>query len=175
MEFLETPELIGIEKAAVEVLWWDFIDSSTPYAILNTEAPQHTQASLRRKRGNRRADRRAQIARYTRAVFRAANVDIPKEKVRTKGVDAFLHVTYGLIFTKGEYWYENPDPYDFFKYLIDIPPLDEEGFEKLFYKAGAKRGAKWIFNDTVGARLGISSRMIKEGIDKVKVKVKNSI
>jgi len=100
-------------------------------------------------------------------------VNIPKEEVRTKGVDAFLHVTYGLIFTKGEYWYENPDPYDFFKYLIDIPPLDEEGFEKLFYKAGAKRGAKWIFNDTVGARLGISSRMIKEGIDKVKVK--NSI
>jgi hypothetical protein len=90
---------------------------------------------------------------------------IPKEKVRTKGFDAFLHVTYGLIFTKGEYWYENPDPYDFFKYLIDRVMrggalLDKEGFEKIFYKAGAKRGAKWIFNDKVGARLGISSRMI---------------
>jgi hypothetical protein len=171
MEFFEMAEPIGIEKAAAEVLWWDFIDSSMPYAILSTEAPQQTQESLKRNRGNRRADCRAQIARYTRAVLRATNVDVKKKK--SKGFDEFLQVTYGLVFMKGEHWYENPDPYDFFKYLIDGVMqggalLDKEGFENLFYKAGAKRGAKWIFNDKVGARLGISSRMIKEAIDKVR-------
>jgi hypothetical protein len=103
----------------------------------------------------------------TRAIFRAVNVRSASER----GFDAFLHFTYGVTFVKVEYWYENPDPYAFFQFLIEKVMqrgklLDKQGFAMLFYKAGLNRASKWVFNDKVGAQMGITSHMIKEAIDK---------
>ena len=81
MENFEIPYQIGIEKAVMDVIWWDFIGFEVD----------------------------------TRAIFRAVNVRSASER----GFDAFLHFTYGVTFVKGEYWYENPDPYAFLQFLIE--------------------------------------------------------
>lgn len=157
MEFFEIPDKIGIEKAVMDVIWWDFIGFKDDQITVD-ESPVPIN----------RSHRRAEIARYTRAIFRAVNV----RSASDRGFDAYLHFTYGVTFAKGEYWYENPDPYEFFRFLIEKVTqrgklLDKRGFAMLFYKDGLNRASKWVFNDKMAAQMGITSHMIKEAIDKV--------
>ena len=157
MEFFEIPDKIGIEKAVMDVIWWDFIGFKAAQITVD-ESPVPIN----------RSHRRAEIARYTRAIFRAVNV----RSASDRGFDAYLHFTYGVTFAKGEYWYENPDPYEFFRFLIEKVTqrgklLDKRCFAMLFYKDGLNRASKWVFNDKMAAQMGITSHMIKEAIDKV--------
>jgi hypothetical protein len=157
MEICEIPDKIGIEKAVMDVIWWDFIGFKADQITVD-ESPVPIN----------RSHRRAEIARYTRAIFRAVNV----RSASDRGFDAYLHFTYGVTFAKGEYWYENPDPYEFFRFLIEKVTqrgklLDKRGFAMLFYKDGLNRASKWVYNDKMGAQMGITSLMIKEAIDKV--------
>lgn len=152
MEICEIPDKIGIEKAVMDVILWDFIGFKADQITVPIN----------------RSHRRAEIARYTRAIFRAVNV----RSASDRGFDAYLHFTYGVTFAKGEYWYENPDPYEFFRFLIEKVTqrgklLDKRGFAMLFYKDGLNRASKWVFNDKMAAQMGITSHMIKEAIDKV--------
>jgi hypothetical protein len=95
MEICEIPDKIGIEKAVMDVIWWDFIGFKADQITVD-ESPVPIN----------RSHRRAEIARYTRAIFRAVNV----RSASDRDFDAYLHFTYGVTFAKGEYWYENPYP-----------------------------------------------------------------
>jgi hypothetical protein len=111
MENFEIPYQIGIEKAVMDVIWWDFIGFKVDERTVDESTVDESPVPIKRNRWHRRAE----IARYTRAIFRVVNVRSASER----GFDAFLHFTYGVTFVKGEYWYENPDPYAFFQFLIE--------------------------------------------------------
>ena len=168
---LRMPGLDGPEKAVTDVLWGEFVENSP----LHFNKPPISTESQMTRRGYRRADSRARIARYTRAIFRAVATKMPRKKshpmVYKTGFDAFLAFTYGSVFLRGEYWYENPDPYEFFKYLIEEVSdpgirLDREVFDALFYKTGSVRAAFWRFDENAAAKIKLTCHMIKAAIDK---------
>jgi hypothetical protein len=176
---LRMPGLDGPEKAVNDVIWGEFVENSI--LQYNSREREHERAAKALittepqigRRSYRRADGRAQIARYTRAIFRSAETKMPRKKshpmVYKRGFDAFLAFTYGSVFIRGEYWYENPE---FFKFLMEQVGdrslrLHREVFDALFYKTGSVRAAYWRFDEAVAAKIGLSYHMIKAAIDKV--------
>ena len=175
LEIFKLPELVGIETALKDVLWDESCAAETSYeevpiTPIGGSDDSESQQILTGRRGYRRADGRAQIARYTRAIFRSTKTKLPRTR---NGFDAFLLFIYGATFTRGQYWYENPGPYEFYKYLIEkvIGPargkrIDREVFASLFYKTGSARAAYWCFDENVAAKLDLSCHMMKEAIEK---------
>ena len=80
-------------------------------AILNEYTPQSPFDENLRK-WNRKADKRARISRYTRAIFALTSTPVPRKQTHgslfQKGHESFLLYAYGPLFEKGKYWHDNP-------------------------------------------------------------------
>jgi hypothetical protein len=132
-------------------------------ALLNEYTPQSPFDENLRK-GNRTADKRARISRYTRAIFALTSTPVPRKQTHgslfQKGHESFLLYAYGPLFEKGKYWHNNPEPYHFIKLLFHLASdgkvdLRQEQYANLFFMTATIKSAKWKVNEKVLQRLDV--------------------
>lgn len=122
---------------------------------------------------HRKTDTRAKISRFTRALLSRQNFPMPNNKSHPgyfeRGFDFFLRYVYGDLFAKGSHWYENPDAFEFFRWLINLTSSGHAKltlcqFDRLFFKKGSNKSCRWDVNDDVVRELGLTVDMIVQRI-----------
>lgn len=130
-----------------------------------------------KSRIGRRDRLRAKICRFTRAIFRATNAQMPRKKSDPEnfksGCDYFLHFAYGDVFDRQSYWYYNPDPLDFFSLLCGNASggrveLSQRQFDKMFYKMGDHKSCGWRLNEDFCREMGLRAEDLMREVRRVK-------